>query len=118
METKETIEMFVKILVFLPFIIFLIYLLLKYGGVKLQEVQNGRYMKIVDRLALSKENSLLIVKIGEKGYVVSTVQGKIEIHMEIPQEDLAKIESTKAIPQYESIKDLITKLKKSKEDKL
>ena len=118
METKETIEMFVKILVFLPFIIFLIYLLLKYGGVKLQEVQNGRYMKIVDRLALSKENSLLIVKIGEKGYVVSTVQGKIEIHMEISQEDLAKIESTKAIPQYESIKDLITKLKKGKEDKL
>ena len=117
METKETIEMFVKILVFLPFIIFLIYLLLKYGGVKLQEVQNGRYMKIVDRLALSKENSLLIVKIGEKGYVVSTVQGKIEIHMEISQEDLAKIESTKAIPQYESIKDLITKLKKGKEDK-
>jgi flagellar protein FliO/FliZ len=118
MGTSETIEMFIKIVVFLPFIIFLIYLLLKYGGTKLQAIQDGRYMKVVDRLSLSKENSLLVIKIGEKGYVVSSVQGRIEIHMEIPQEELANIETTKTIPQYESIKDLITKLKRGKEDKL
>lgn len=118
MGTKETIEVFIKIVVFLPFIIFLIYLLLKYGGVKLQEVQNGRYMKVVDRLALSKENSLLVVKIGEKGYIISSAQGKIEIHMEISEEEMMRIDSAKTIPQYESIKDLIKKLRKDKEDKL
>lgn len=118
MGPKETIEMLIKIVVFLPFIIFLIYSFLKYGGSKLQTIQNGRYMKVVDRLALSKENSLLVIKIGEKGYLVSTVQGRVEIHMEIPKEELANIETTKTIHQYESIRDLITKLKKGKEDKL
>ncbi|MBM7869406.1 flagellar protein FliO/FliZ [Clostridium pascui] len=95
----------------------LIYISIKYGGGKLQNLQNGRYMKILDRLSLSKENNILVVKIGEKAYVVSSVQGKIEILFEVPSEDIIKIESSREIPEYHSIKDLINKLKSKKEDK-
>ena len=106
-----------KIIVFLPFVLMLIYISIKYGGGKLQDLQKGKYMKVLDRLPLSKENSILVVKIGEKAYVISSAQGKIEIIFEIPKEDIIKIESSREIPEYHSIKDLINKLKSKKEDK-
>lgn len=111
MGTRDTIDMVIKIVIFLPFIIFLIYLFFKYGGDKLQEIQNGRYMKVMDRMPLNKENSLLIVKIGNKGYVMSSTQGRVDILMEITDNELKEIEKQKVndIKKYESIKDLITK---------
>lgn len=117
MGDKATLETFIKLIVFLPFIIFLIYLLFKFGGPKLQEMQNGRYMKILDRMPLSKDNNLLIVKIGEKAYVVSSSQGKVEIHMELSEEEIRKVEMKNNIPQYTNLKDAIIKLKTKKEDK-
>lgn len=117
MGTKETIEMFIRVIVFLPFIIFLIYLFFKYGGAKLQEIQNGKHMKILDRMPLTKENSLLIVKIGEKGYVVSSAQSRIEVLMELSESELKKLEENNSIQQYGNFKDVISKLTVKKEDK-
>lgn len=101
--------MLFKIIIFLPFILLLIYISIKYGGNKLQDIQNGRYIKILERAAISKENALLVVKIGEKGYVMSSVTGKLEIVSELEKEEISKIESARAIPQYESLKDFYEK---------
>ncbi len=98
-----------KILVFLPFILLILYLSLKYGGNKLQKLQDGRYMKILDRIALSKDNSIIVVKIGEKAYAVSSSSKEISILFELPQEEIVNIENTKAIPQYEDMKELFKK---------
>lgn len=119
MGTRDTIEMFLKIVIFLPFIIFLIYLFFKYGGDKLQKIQNGRYMKIMDRMPLNKENSLLIVKLGNKAYVMSSTQGRVEILMEIAEDELKEIEKLKVsdIKKYGSIKEMITKQNLKKEDR-
>ncbi|QGU95094.1 flagellar biosynthetic protein FliO [Clostridium bovifaecis] len=117
MGTKETIEMFIRVIVFLPFIIFLIYLFFKYGGAKLQEIQNGKYMKILDRMPLTKENNLLIVKIGEKGYVISSAQSRIEILMELSDSELKKLEENNSIQQCGNFKESISKLTMKKEDK-
>ena len=38
MGLKETITLFIKVMIFLPFIIFMIYAFFKYGGAKLQEI--------------------------------------------------------------------------------
>ncbi|MCY6483693.1 flagellar biosynthetic protein FliO [Clostridium aestuarii] len=117
MGTKETIDMFIKVAVFLPFIIFLIYLFFKFGGEKLQNIQNGKYMKVIDRMPLSKENYLFIIKIGEKGYVMSSTQGSIEILKELDDKELIKIEESKNISECVNMKEMITKLKTKKEDK-
>jgi len=98
-----------KILIFLPFILFLLYLSLKYGGNKLQKLHDGRYMKILDRIALSKDNSITVVKIGEKAYVVSSSSKEVRILFELPQEEIISIENTKEIPQYEDMKELFKK---------
>ncbi len=98
-----------KIIIFLPFIIFLLYLSLKYGGNKLQKLQNGRYMKVMDRISLSKDNSIVVVKIGEKAYAVSSSSKEINILFELPKEEISRIELIKDLPQYEDMKQLFKK---------
>lgn len=116
METKETIIMFFKVVVFLPFIIFLIYLFFKYGGAKLQEIQSGKHMRILDRLPLTKDNCLLVVKIGERGYVISSAQGRVEILMKLSDLELSEIEKDNKIQQYGNFKEVVSKLMVKKED--
>lgn len=84
-----------KILIFLPFILLLIYTSLKIGGDKLQNIQNGRYMRILDRLPLSKDNAVLAVKIGDKGYILSSSNGKVEMLFPLEEDELKKLESSK-----------------------
>ena len=107
---------FGKIIIFIPFIVLLIYLSLKYGGGKLQSMQSGKYIKIYERVTLSKENSILIVKIGDKGYVLASSQGKIEILNEVSEEDLIKIQISKQVPEFASLKEFYKKMKTKKEE--
>lgn len=108
--------MLLKIVLFLPPILFLIYASLKYGGGKLQNIQSGKFIKILEKAVISKENSLLVVKIGEKGFVVSSTSSKIEILLELSDEELDLVSKQKIIPQYNSLKDLLKKVNKKKEE--
>lgn len=101
--------MLLKIIIFLPFILMLINISMKYGGSKLQNMQNGKYIKVLERAPISKENSLLVVKIGQKGYVMASTNGKIEIISELSQEEIIEVEASKVIPQYEDLKDFYEK---------
>lgn len=101
--------MLLKILIFLPFILFLIYASMRIGGNKLQNIQNVRYIKVLERAAISKENSLVVVKIGDKGYVMASTNGKLEIISELDREEIVKIEALRAVPQYGSLKDFYEK---------
>lgn len=107
--------MLLKIVVFLPFILLLFYLSVKYGGNKLQGMQNGRFIKVIERVALSKENSLIVVKIGDKGYVLTSAAGKVDTLLELSDEELVKLEATKEIPEYASLKDFYQKVFRKKE---
>lgn len=80
--------MFLKILVFLPFTIFLIYLVLRYGGKSLDGLQGGRYMKIIERVSFSKDSSILIVAIGSKYYLISSTNSKNEILKDIEEDEI------------------------------
>lgn len=117
---ENTAGMIIRFIIFFPAIILLIYILLKYGGGKLQGMQNGRYIKILEKTPLSKNTSLLVVKLGDKGYVISSTESKTEILMEINNEELNSIEKVKEIPQYKSldefVKDLKNKLGMKRED--
>lgn len=109
----DTVILILKIAVLLPFIIILIYLSLKLGGSKLQNMQGGNYMKIIERVQISKENSLMLVKIGEKAYIMSSSPQGIKTLEEISQEQLSNIEAKKAeasIYSTEEMKKLLNKL--------
>lgn len=102
--------MLFKVVVFLPFILMLIYITMKYGGNKLQDIQNGKFIKVLERTAISKENNLLVVKIGQNGYVMSSTNGKIEILLELSQAEIAAAEESRTIPQYRDLKDFYEKV--------
>lgn len=108
--------MILKIIIFLPFILFLFYLSVKVGGKKIQNIQNGKFIKVLERVPLSKENSLVVVKIGQKGYVLSSSAGKIETLLELNEDEILSIEETKEIPEYASLKEFYQKVIKKKED--
>lgn len=114
----DTLLMLLKLVVALLFILPLIYVSIKYGGNKLQNMQNGNYMKVLERLTLTKENSLLVIRIGEKGYIFSSSGNKLEILMELDREEINKIQESKTITQYkdfnEFYKDFKDKLNISK----
>lgn len=109
--------MLFKIIICLPFVLILIYISVKFGGNKLQNIQNGKYVKVLERTPISKENSLLVVKIGEKGYVLSSTVGKINIISELSEDEISNIEASKTIAQYADFRDFYSKLKFKKEDK-
>lgn len=79
-----------KILVFFPFVIALILIFGKMGS-KFNLNTNDKYMKILERLPISKDNTLLVVKVGEKGFLMSSSTGKIEILREIDGAELESI---------------------------
>lgn len=79
-----------KILVFFPFIIALILILGKIGS-KFNLGTSNKYMKVLERLPLSKDSSMLIVKIGDRAYLVSNSSGKTEILRELEPSELEKV---------------------------
>lgn len=102
-----------KIIIFLPFIILLIYLSLKVGGKKLQNIQNGSHMKVIERVQVSKENTLLLVKIGDRGYIMSSSPQGITTLEEISKDELNEIQEKKAREAKENteeIKKLLNKI--------
>jgi flagellar protein FliO/FliZ len=105
----EFLTLIFKIIIFLPFILVLMYISLKYGSTKLQKLQDGKYMKILDRVALSKDNSVVVVKIGGKAYAISSSSREIRILFELPPEEIIGIENSKEIPQLEDMKKLFAK---------
>lgn len=108
----EIFVMLLKIIVVLPFIIFLIYISFKYGGTKLQNMQNGKFIKILERVALSKDNSIMIIKIGEKDYIVTSANNRIEILRELEVNETIGLEKSRVAPQYGSLSDIYSKLKR------
>ncbi|MGE5628553.1 MAG: flagellar biosynthetic protein FliO [Solirubrobacterales bacterium] len=118
--------MLIKVLVALSVILLLIYISARLGGGKLQNIQNGRYIKILERVPISKENSMLAVKIGEKAYVVSSTTGRIEIVKQISPEELAAMELSKNANanlnlnldlNLKNYKNILNKFKHKKEDR-
>lgn len=104
--------MVVKIVIFLPFVVFLIYLVLKYGGTSLQKVHNGRFIKIVERVPISKDNNIMVIKMGSKSYVVTSTVHSIEILKELEDDEEIELMESKVVPQFNGIKDIYDKLKR------
>ncbi|WP_139904195.1 flagellar biosynthetic protein FliO [Clostridium thermarum] len=107
---KNTFTLILQLVFFLPFIIFLIFLSMKLGGSKLQNFQKGKFIKVFERTTISKENSLIVVQIGSKGYVMASTTGKLEIIKELEDAELAAITAQKAVPQFSSLQDLYKKI--------
>lgn len=94
--------MFIKLIFALAVVVFLMMLSLKLSNKGIDKINGKRYMKVIDKVQLGKESFIAIVKIGEKGLIISVSQNKTEILEEITIEEVIKIEKEKR----ESIEDM------------
>lgn len=109
---SEFLGMMIKIIIFLPFVLLIIYASIKYGGTKLQSFQRGKYIRILERVSLSKESSLLVIKIGEKGYLMSSNNHRTEILQELSHEELVNIEKSAEVPNYKNFREFTEAMQK------
>lgn len=114
---EQIIFMILKLAIFLPLVLFLIIVSFKYGGNKLQNVQNGKFISILEKVALSKENSLLVVKIGKKAYVISSASNKVEILMELSEEEIMQLKKNKTADLNKDFNKFLSKIRDKFKDK-
>ena len=112
----EFLGMFAKLILALGVTLGLIFISFKLMGTKLNEINNNKYVKVIERVQVTKENTILIVKIGKKGFVMTSTAGQMERLAELSEEEINDIEEDKkkvAKEMTESYTKLILDSKKS-----
>ena len=94
----------VEMIVVLILILILITITLKLGGKKYNDMQKGRYIKVIEKVPVTKDNAITLVKLGEKGYILTSSNGKLEKLKELTEEEMLKIENDKKQANEEIIK--------------
>lgn len=80
--------MLVKLVFAMVVVLGLMYLTFKVSGEKLEQVNKNKNMQILDRLQISRESAITIVKILDRGYILSTSNKGCEKLDELSKEEL------------------------------
>lgn len=81
-----------KILICIPIILILIVLSLKISQGSLLKKYNDKYVKILDIVSINKNNSIIILKIGEEGCIVASSSSSMNKIKDLTKEEISKIE--------------------------
>ena len=73
-------------------ILLMIYILAKLANKQKGTLGAGKQIKVLDRTQISKDSYIVIVKIRNKGYVISYAAGKSDIIDELSEDDICAIE--------------------------
>lgn len=99
----------IKLLFALLVVFSLMYLTFKLSGEKINKMNEGKYIKILERTQISRDSSIAVVKVGKKGYILSTSNNKVEKLDDLTEEEIFILEENKRIEndnlskQYELI---------------
>lgn len=105
-----------KLIVALGFTFGLMFLSFRLMGTKINTVNNNKYIKVIERVQVTKENAILIVKIGNKGYIMTSTAGHMEKLSELSEEEIKNIEEDKKRAAEEMTKYYWDLALKSKEN--
>lgn len=72
------------------------YLTSRWLATKTVKMAQGKYMKLIDRIVLGKDKSVVIILVGQKKYLMSENAQGFHILSELSDEDLPKIEQQPA----------------------
>lgn len=119
-----------KMIVALVITLGLMFLTFKVMGTKVNNINDGKYVKIIERVQVGKESSILVIKVGKKGYVLTNTSEHMEKLSELTEDEVTDIEENnrkKVQDMSESYSRFVLKSKegifkilnniKSKEDK-
>ena len=97
--------MIFKLIVSMIIIFALMIILFKYANKGINGNLNKKYVKVIERVQISKDGYILVVKVAKKGMVLSTSSGHTEKLQELTEEELAEIEEAK----QQALKDMNNK---------
>lgn len=75
---------------------------------------SAKFMKIIDRVQLTRESFLCIIQVGERYFLAGISSGSINLLSEIFEEDLTLLPHEEMINPLDSIYKLFEKAKKNK----
>lgn len=97
--------MIFKLIVSMIIIFALMIIVFKYANKGINGNLNKKYVKVIERVQVSKDGYILVVKVGNKGMVLSTSTGHTEKLQELSEEEVAEIEEAK----QQALKDMNNK---------
>jgi flagellar protein FliO/FliZ len=112
----EFLGMLIQLILALAVTLGLMFLSFRLVGAKLSNIDSKKYIKIIERVQVTKENAIVVVKIGQKGYIITSTSGHMEKLSELSEEEISIIEENKkkvAKEMTESYNKLELKLKKN-----
>lgn len=99
----EFFKMFMQLLVALGITLGIMFLSYKVLGTKVYSINNNKYVKVIERTQITKDNAILIVKVGKKGYVITVNGNSMEKLVELSEEEINDIEENKKKSNQEII---------------
>lgn len=91
----DLIFMIIKLIFALVVVLGLMYLVFKISGNRLNKFNEGKYVKVLERVQISRDTSIVVIKIGKKGYIMSSSTNNTEKLDEISEEDIVLLEEEK-----------------------
>ena len=112
----EFVFMCVKLVFSLVIVIGIMYLAFKISGDRINQINKNKYIKVLDRIQISKDSFIIILKVGNKGYIMSSTNGKTEKIQDLSEEEVLTIENEKLKVQNDLNKgyeNIINKFKRT-----
>ena len=95
--------MFMKLLIALGITLGIMFLSYRILGTKVDRINDNKYIKVIERTQITKDNVMLVVKVGKKGYVMMTSGNSVEKLSELSEEEISEIEEKKKKSNQEVI---------------
>lgn len=99
----EFFKMFMQLLIALGITLGIMFLSYRILGTKVDRINDNKYIKVIERTQITKDNVILVVKVGKKGYVMMTSGNSVEKLSELSEEEISEIEEKKKKSNQEVI---------------
>ena len=99
----EFFKMFMQLLIALGITLGIMFLSYRILGTKVDRINDNKYIKVIERTQITKDNVILVVKVGKKGYVMMTSGNSVEKLSELSEEEINEIEEKKKKSNQEVI---------------
>ncbi len=88
----DTFKYIIDMLVALPIILILIIVSIRLARFNLLNIENTRYTKVLEKIIISKDTQISILKMGDEGLILASSPYKIEKIKELSKEEINIIE--------------------------
>lgn len=100
-------------------IIYLSYIASKYIGKGMGKLQDSRYMRLIDQIAVGQDRHIAVLQVGDRYLLVGITAGQINILSEIQEDELLPLSPQpegqgKKVPDFKSFVDKLSDITKKR----